>query len=101
MFLWRMRFRLILRHFQCLNNFKPSLFCNAFCSPSVFLGTLDNFIYPHKPLMASTSLILVTLLYLAIQTQQNTDSINSQSRQSLADSAVFEQTIWLQNQLFL
>lgn len=44
----------------------------------------------------SSIAILVTLLYLAIQTQQNTDSINSQSRQSLADSAVFEQTIWLQ-----
>ena len=45
----------------------------------------------------SSVAILVTLLYLAIQTQQNTDSINSQSRQSLADSAVFEQTLWLQN----
>jgi hypothetical protein len=45
----------------------------------------------------SSVAILVTLLYLAVQTQQNTDSINSQSRQSLADSAVFEQTIWLQN----
>lgn len=45
----------------------------------------------------SSVAILLTLLYLAIQTQQNTDSINSQSRQSLADSAVFEQTIWLQN----
>ena len=40
--------------------------------------------------------ILVTLLYLAIQTGQTTDAINSQSRQSLAESAVFEQTIWLQ-----
>ena len=45
----------------------------------------------------SSVAILVTLLYLAVQTQQNTDSINSQSRQNLADSAVFEQTIWLQN----
>jgi hypothetical protein len=40
--------------------------------------------------------ILVTLFYLAIQTQQNTNAINSQSRQSLAESAVFEQTIWMQ-----
>ena len=45
----------------------------------------------------SSVAILVTLLYLAIQTQQTTDAINSQSRQSLAESAVFEQTIWLQN----
>lgn len=45
----------------------------------------------------SSVAILVTLLYLAIQTQQNTDAINSQSRQSLAESAVMEQTIWLQN----
>lgn len=44
----------------------------------------------------SSVAILVTLLYLAIQTKQNTDSINSQSRQSLAESAVFEQNIWLQ-----
>lgn len=45
----------------------------------------------------SSVAILVTLLYLAIQTKQNTDAINSQSRQSLAESAVFEQTIWLKN----
>jgi hypothetical protein len=45
----------------------------------------------------SSVAILVTLLYLAIQTQQNTDAINSQSRQALAESALFEQTIWLQN----
>jgi len=44
----------------------------------------------------SSVAILVTLLYLAIQTEQNTDAINSQSRQSLAEGAVFEQTIWLQ-----
>ena len=44
----------------------------------------------------SSVAILVTLLYLAIQTEQNTDAINSQSRQSLAESAVFEQTIWIQ-----
>ena len=44
----------------------------------------------------SSVAILVTLLYLAIQTQQTTDAINSQSRQSLAESAVLEQTIWLQ-----
>ena len=44
----------------------------------------------------SSVAILVTLLYLAIQTQQNTDAINSQSRQSLAESAVVEQTVWLQ-----
>ena len=44
----------------------------------------------------SSVVILVTLLYLAIQTEQNTDAINSQSRQSLAESAVFEQTIWMQ-----
>ena len=44
----------------------------------------------------SSVAILVTLLYLAIQTEQNTDAINSQSRQSLAESAVFEQTIWMQ-----
>ena len=44
----------------------------------------------------SSVAILVTLLYLAIQTEQNTDAIYSQSRQSLAESAVFEQTIWLQ-----
>lgn len=45
----------------------------------------------------SSIAILVTLLYLAIQTQQTTDAINSQSRQSLAESAVFEQTIWIEN----
>lgn len=44
----------------------------------------------------SSIVILVTLFYLAIQTQQNTNAINSQSRQSLAESAVFEQTIWMQ-----
>lgn len=44
----------------------------------------------------SSVAILVTLLYLAIQTEQNTVAINSQSRQSLAESAVFEQTIWMQ-----
>jgi hypothetical protein len=44
----------------------------------------------------SSIAILVTLLYLAIQTEQNTEAINSQSRQSLAESAVFEQTIWMQ-----
>ena len=47
--------------------------------------------------ITSSVAILVTLLYLAIQTQQTTDAINSQSRQSLAESAVFEQTIWLEN----
>ena len=46
--------------------------------------------------IVSSVAILVTLLYLAIQTGQNTDAINSQSRQSLAESAVFEQTIWMQ-----
>ena len=44
----------------------------------------------------SSVAILVTLVYLAVQTKQNTDAINSQSRQSLAESAVFEQTIWMQ-----
>lgn len=44
----------------------------------------------------SSVAILVTLLYLAIQTGQNADAINSQSRQSLAESAVFEQTIWME-----
>jgi hypothetical protein len=44
----------------------------------------------------SSIAILLTLIYLAIQTKQNTDAINSQSRESLAESAVFEQTIWLQ-----
>ena len=46
--------------------------------------------------IVSSVAILITLLYLAIQTGQNADAINSQSRQSLAESAVFEQTIWLQ-----
>lgn len=45
----------------------------------------------------SSIAILVTLLYLAIQTQQTSDAINSQSRQSLAESAIFEQSIWLEN----
>jgi|TARA_B110000240_G_scaffold55294_1_gene62934 hypothetical protein len=35
-------------------------------------------------------------MYLAIQTQQNTDTINSQSRQNLLDSAQFEQSVWVQ-----
>ncbi|MBL4582629.1 MAG: hypothetical protein JKY29_12500 [Gammaproteobacteria bacterium] len=47
--------------------------------------------------IVSSVAILVTILYLAIQTEQNTDAINSQSRQSLAESAVFEQSMWLQN----
>lgn len=45
----------------------------------------------------SSVAVMVTLLYLAIQTQQTTDAINSQSRQSLAESAVFEQAVWLEN----
>jgi len=47
--------------------------------------------------IVSSIAILVTLLYLAIQTQQTADAINSQSRQSLAESAALEQTMYLQN----
>jgi hypothetical protein len=46
--------------------------------------------------IVSSIAILITLLYLAIQTEQSTDAINSQSRQSLLDSAQFEQSLWLQ-----
>jgi uncharacterized membrane protein len=45
----------------------------------------------------SSVAILATLFYLAIQTGQNTAAINSQSRQSLAESAVVEQSNWLEH----
>ena len=44
----------------------------------------------------SSIAILITLVYLAIQTKQNTDAVTSQSRHSLFQSAQFEQTIWMQ-----
>ena len=46
--------------------------------------------------IVSSVAVLVTLVYLAIQTQQTTDAINSQSRQSLFESAQFEQSVWIQ-----
>lgn len=46
--------------------------------------------------IVSSIAILITLLYLAIQTQQSTDAVNSQSRQSLFDSAQIEQSLWMQ-----
>jgi hypothetical protein len=46
--------------------------------------------------IVSSVAIIITLVYLAIQTQQSTDAINSQSRQSLFESAQFEQSIWIQ-----
>lgn len=47
--------------------------------------------------IVSSIAILVTLAYLAVQTAQNTDAIETQARQSLFESAQFEQSIWLQN----
>ena len=46
--------------------------------------------------IVSSVAILVTLLYLAVQTKQNTDAIESQLNQSLVESAQFEQSIWIQ-----
>ena len=46
--------------------------------------------------IVSSIAILVTLVYLAIQTQQNTDAINAQSRQSLFDGGQEELPVWIQ-----
>jgi flagellar biosynthesis component FlhA len=47
--------------------------------------------------IVSSVAILITLIYLAIQTQQSADAINSQTRQSLIASAQFEQSIWIEH----
>lgn len=44
----------------------------------------------------SSVAILVTLIYLAIQTQQNTEALRSQSRQELLASALEELPIWME-----
>lgn len=46
--------------------------------------------------ITSSIAIVLTLAYLAIQTQQNTEAINSQSRQSLFEYGVQEQSLWMQ-----
>lgn len=46
--------------------------------------------------IVSSVAILITLLYLAVQTQQTSDAIISQSRQSMFESAQFEQSVWMQ-----
>ena len=46
--------------------------------------------------IVSSIAILVTLVYLAIQTQQNTDAINTQSRQSLFDGGQEELPLWIE-----
>ncbi len=47
--------------------------------------------------IVSSVAILITLIYLAIQTQQSADAIDSQTRQSLIASAQFEQSIWIEH----
>lgn len=39
----------------------------------------------------------MTLVYLSIQTQQNTDAINAQSRQSLFEGGQEEHPVWIEN----
>ena len=45
--------------------------------------------------IVSSIAILVTLVYLAVQTQQNTDAINSQSRHGLFEAGQQEFEMWL------
>ena len=40
--------------------------------------------------------IVVTLLYLAVQTEQNTAALRSQSRQGLLESALQELPVWIE-----
>ena len=45
----------------------------------------------------SSIAILITLIYLAVQTQQNTESTNSQTRHQLFDAGLREFELWLRH----